>query len=291
MKKRTLLLWAGGAVALISAGLFAPLPDPVLDAMTPISPASAQLSQCPNTNPGFTAGGNVFGRLSSQWNQYFAAKVDAVNGVLCNPTVIGGSLAANIPDARFMGNASGGTAPAVPLPVDPPLLISGGKMTWAGSCSSLSDDGTACTANVGTSGATLGLLNANKTDSGNNTYSGTNTHSGLEKFSNVYGTNRTVVDPATTDTLTAADCGKSIVYKNTSSLTVSTFVTTLAATEACAIAIVQKGAGAVNIAAGVGTTVNSPISCTKVFGQYGLASLYVAGDAPAEWLLGGNCLP
>lgn len=42
-----------------------------------------------------------------------------------------------------------------------------GLVTWGVSCGS-----------VGTSGATLGLLNANKTDSGNNTFSGTNTYSG-----------------------------------------------------------------------------------------------------------------
>lgn len=38
--------------------------------------------------------------------------------------------------------------------------------------------GTAATQNIGTSGGTLGLLNANKTDSGNNIFSGTNNFTG-----------------------------------------------------------------------------------------------------------------
>lgn len=42
--------------------------------------------------------------------------------------------------------------------------------------------GTAAGANTGTSGAALGLLNANKTDSGNNTFSGNNGFSGVTTF-------------------------------------------------------------------------------------------------------------
>lgn len=49
-------------------------------------------AQCPtvNSTPQFNAGGNVFGRVFSQWNSYFGAKVDANNGILCNPHIIGG---------------------------------------------------------------------------------------------------------------------------------------------------------------------------------------------------------
>lgn len=52
--------------------------------------ADAGAVTCPvqQSSPQFTAGGNVFGRINSAWNSYFAAKVDAVNGVLCNPTFI-----------------------------------------------------------------------------------------------------------------------------------------------------------------------------------------------------------
>lgn len=47
-------------------------------------PALAQ-----NSSPGFTGGGSVFGRLSAQWNAYFASKVDAVGGVIDSPRLLG----------------------------------------------------------------------------------------------------------------------------------------------------------------------------------------------------------
>lgn len=58
-----------------------------------LAPPPAAAQSCPVTasTPAFTAGGNVFGRLAAQWNAYFGAKADANNGVLCNPTIIGGS--------------------------------------------------------------------------------------------------------------------------------------------------------------------------------------------------------
>ena len=59
-----------------------------------LAAAGAQAAPtCPVTqsSPGLTGGGNVFGKIASQWNSYFGAKVDANNGVLCNPTIVGGS--------------------------------------------------------------------------------------------------------------------------------------------------------------------------------------------------------
>lgn len=46
-------------------------------------------STCPavGVTPDFTAGGNVFDRLASQWNSYFGSKADVNNGILCNPTI------------------------------------------------------------------------------------------------------------------------------------------------------------------------------------------------------------
>lgn len=54
---------------------------------------AAWATDCPTTQstPAFTAGGSVFGRIAAQWNQYFAQKADANNGILCNPTIVGGS--------------------------------------------------------------------------------------------------------------------------------------------------------------------------------------------------------
>jgi hypothetical protein len=55
-----------------------------------LAPLAAQAQTCPVTQstPAFTAGGSVFGRIAAQWNSYFGAKVDANNGVLCNPTFL-----------------------------------------------------------------------------------------------------------------------------------------------------------------------------------------------------------
>lgn len=53
--------------------------------------AGAARAQCSTqqNSPAFTAGGSVFGRTAPQWNQYFAAKVDANNGIACNLTILG----------------------------------------------------------------------------------------------------------------------------------------------------------------------------------------------------------
>ncbi len=55
------------------------------------APFAAEAQTCPvtQTTPAFTAGGSVFGRIAAQWNSYFGAKVDANNGVLCSPTLLG----------------------------------------------------------------------------------------------------------------------------------------------------------------------------------------------------------
>lgn len=54
--------------------------------------ARAACSAVPQSTPEFTAGGSVFAFVAAQWNQFFAAKVDALNGTLCNPTILGGSI-------------------------------------------------------------------------------------------------------------------------------------------------------------------------------------------------------
>jgi len=91
--------------------------------------------------------------------------------------------------------------------------------------------GTAATANTGTSGATLGLNNANKTDSGNNTYSGTNS----------FG-NTVTLSALTASSSLCTDASKNVVTSNcpgpsgfhTPSITGTAFGTgaTLAGTDA-----------------------------------------------------------
>lgn len=74
------------------------------------SEAKAQTT-CPtnfNHTPQFTAGGTVFGASSGQWNSYFQSKVDANNGVLCNPTLL------NFDPVKLFGNQSPNTVFAGP---------------------------------------------------------------------------------------------------------------------------------------------------------------------------------
>jgi hypothetical protein len=48
------------------------------------------------TNPNFSLGGNVFGRIAAQWNQYFSAKVDAEGGTADNLALTGVTTAETI---------------------------------------------------------------------------------------------------------------------------------------------------------------------------------------------------
>lgn len=142
--------------------------------------------------------------------------------------------------------------------------------------------GTACGFDVGTLGHTLGFLDGNKTDSGTNDFTGGNT------FTGVYGRGREITS---SDILTSADCGRTVVSTGGSTVTVTTFSSGAPAGKLCAIAVIQQGAGQVNFAAGGGTTLASPINCTKAFGQGAIASLVVWGGSPDAWYLGGSCLP
>jgi hypothetical protein len=59
--------------------------------------SSAEAQTCPQqTSPQFNVGGNVFGRLASQWNIYFTGKVDKDNGSLCNATVTNTRIDCNL---------------------------------------------------------------------------------------------------------------------------------------------------------------------------------------------------
>lgn len=76
------------------------------------SPAWAQCAT--QKTPGFTAPGNVFGYIASQWNQFFGNKVDLNNGCanalnLVNPT-INGVPQTGVTSPTIMGNNSGATA-------------------------------------------------------------------------------------------------------------------------------------------------------------------------------------
>lgn len=216
----------------------------LLATLVPTTPASAQTT-CPVTqsSPNFTAGGSVFGRVAGQWNAYFRAKADANNGVLCNPTIVG---------PTYEG--------AINL-----------------NCGSLSDSGTACPANTGSSGHTLPFLDI------------ANSFSGQQTFASVIGTSRTV--SGTTDVLSSSDCGKTIIYTAATAVTVTTFASVVSGVNTCSIALLQEGAGAVSIADGSGATHVSARACTKTSAQYATMGLFVHANSPSQWNILGDCAP
>jgi hypothetical protein len=89
--------------------------------------------------------------------------------------------------------------------VNSSLTVAGHSVALGGTqaiaCADLSNGGTACAQNIGTSGANVGLLNANNTINGNNSYGGNNTHSGTETFSNQ------IISTAGLPTIASGACG------------------------------------------------------------------------------------
>ena len=241
-----------------------------------VGPTIALAQECPTTgwSPAFTAGGSVFGRIAAQWDQYFAAKADINNGVMCNTTLINPTIDGSLDISITFGTG---------LTATPNPITGIGTVSLNANCSDLLDSGTACTADTGTSDATLGFLNADKSDSGNNIFSGIN------KFTTVNGTPRTVA--GTSDTLSAADCGKSVVYTSSSAVTVTTLANIISGTDSCAIAIYQEGTGAVSITAGAGAASVSPHSCTKTYARYATLGLFVEPNNPSTWVIMGDCIP
>lgn len=134
--------------------------------------------------------------------------------------------------------------------------------------------GTETWTSVGTYGHTLPFLD------GNNTWSGTQT------FGPVVGAVST--KNGTTYTLTATDCGTTIIFTNASAVTVTTLNSL---PSGCAIAIEQAGTGQVSISAGAGATQHSSHNFTKTFGQYAILGLFVdtnAGGAAANYIITGD---
>lgn len=79
-----------------------------------------------------------------------------------------------------------------------------------------------------------------------------------------------VTDATTSRTLSASDAGKTIYFTSASAVTV-TAPSGLGAAFQCEI--IQGGAGKVTVAAGAGTTVNSPSGFLAVKAQYGLVRI------------------
>jgi hypothetical protein len=127
---------------------------------------------------------------------------------------------------------------------------------------------------TGASGHALPFLD------GNNAWSGTQT------FGPVVGsvTTRT----SATYALAATDCGTTILFNSSASVTVTTLNSLPAG---CAIAIEQGGAGQVVIAAGSGATQHSAHGYTKTYGQYAILGIFVdsnAGGSAANVIITGD---
>lgn len=142
------------------------------------------------------------------------------------------------------------------------LVASAGRVaTWqAGTTSqlvrgdgSLGTLGTAAAVNTGTSGATIGVLNAN------NTYAGNNTHSGVSTFTGtVVGSH---VDFAATGSIgLGAACGKTVRYTGGSAGTLTINAAEIAD---CNFPVIATAAGLATIAASGGSFIANT-ACTAV---------------------------
>jgi hypothetical protein len=169
----------------------------------------------------------------------------------------------------------------------------------AGSCNGLTNAGSACQANTGTSGATVGLLNGNNTYSGSSTFDGSLAINGNSSFNanismgsitlNSNATNffngetnfQTVLFKVTTDSTTArtlarADCGTQIDFTNGSTITV-TIPNSLPI--GCGISLRQGGLGQVQPAAGSGATLRTPHGFVGTSAQYAIIGINVAENS------------
>jgi hypothetical protein len=167
--------------------------------------------------------------------------------------------------------------------------------------------GTSATVDTGTSGATLGLLSADKQDSGANTYSGALTYSGGAIFGGAgsYRLTSTVVvsdsigfrgAPTNTQdatyTLVLTDAGKTILHTSASTHTWTIPPNSSAALPiGSVIVLANTGSGAVTIARGAGVALRVSGSATdanKTLAQHGIASIIKLGTD--SWYISGSGL-
>lgn len=183
-----------------------------------------------------------------------------------------------VPTADLLGGAAN---TFTTVHVSTGLTLSAGNLTRDPiACAGLTDDGTACVANTGTSGHTLPFLD------GNNTFSGNNVHTGSEQFAETLGAGRT--SSATTETLTAADCGTTIFYTSNSAVTVTIPASMAPANNiVCYMNVAQMGTAKVSVNGSAVTpvTLRSDQSFTGTSGtQYneiGLTISTISGTATA----------
>lgn len=200
--------------------------------------------------------------------------------------------AASITSHQFLAGPINGVAPWGFRAIDASDLP-------ASACGGLTNAGSACQANTGTSGATVGLLNGNNSYSGNSEFSGSLTIDGSSSFNanismgnitlNSNATNffngetnfQTVLFKVQTETLASrtlarADCGTQINFTNAGTITV-TIANSLPI--GCGISLRQGGAGQVQPAAGSGATLRTPHSFVGTSAQYSIIGLNIAENS------------
>lgn len=228
-----------------------------------VLPTSARSQvTCPTTqsDPRFTAGGSVFGRTAAQWSQYFRGKVDANDGVLCNPTIVGGSVGIS----QLIGDCTAG--PGAGSQGTTCLRTNGvlfGAAATAPSTLTLGSTtltlGTTTTSISGLSLASLSAADATLTFSGSYDGStartvavnqaGTFAWTGSHTFGQTYGGigNGGAPVSGTPYTVAATDCGKFIIFTSNSAVTVTVPSAIVPASGVCPIGILQFGTAKVSV--------------------------------------------
>lgn len=114
----------------------------------------------------------------------------------------------------------------------------------------------------------------------------TNTWTGTQNFGPVVGSVSTQV--GTSYTLSANDCGTTVRFTASSSITLTTLNSL---PTGCSVAVEQAGAGQITVSAGSGTTLVSSHGFTKSYGQYAILGLFVdtnTSGSSANFILTGD---
>lgn len=101
-------------------------------------------------------------------------------------------------------------------------------------------------------------------------------------------TNNTNSQSGTTYTLQSSDCFGTIIFTNSSAITLTTLNSL---SIGCYIQILQNGTGQVTVSNGTGATSHSAHSFTKTFGQYAILGLFVdanSGGTAADFIIFGD---
>jgi hypothetical protein len=130
---------------------------------------------------------------------------------------------------------------------------------------------------VGTTAYTDGAITTLK--------SATNSWSGTQTFASVIGTIRT--QSATTDTLSATDCGATVNYTATSAVTVTL---PNSFSPGCNVALVEGGTAKVSVTAASGGSIVSPHSFTGTYaaGSVIMVSVISNAGSAAKYLFSGD---